>query len=529
MDIEVLLTRVGALSKFFNQAVIEVLEILGDDDPMRPRNLRKLIVDTIPVYDMFRQHQTRNILINTMTKSEAEDFAKCIGITEYENVHYRLQHIKFTQQVLQRVAEFFDKEFDVESIIARPDTETVEPERYLFEHQVNTIKKIQDMLSKRPHKALLHMPTGSGKTVSAMRVVLMHLLQNPQSLIIWLAHNEELCEQAVAEFKKTWRMAGSGKINTYRFFGQSKLDLRSVECGFVSAGLAKMLGAAKKDNTFLSRIAKRVGVVVIDEAHQATAEKYSIIIKELSIGDKARLLGLSATPGRKSDLTNNANRQLAQFFARKKVMLDTGKENPITFLIRSGYLAKPQFHKVMHGGKSLSKHHIAQIIQNIDIPKQVLEVLSDDAKRNISIIHEAIRLAKTHKKIILFASSIEHARTISVILTAKNHNSYYITNETPRTMRSTILKDYKDTEKPMILCNYGILTTGFDAPKTSAIVIARPTKSSVLYAQMVGRGLRGPKAGGNKRCEISTVIDKDIQEFINITEIFMQWESAWNE
>ena len=72
----------------------------------------------------------------------------------------------------------------------------------------------------------------------------------------------------------------------------------------------------------------------------------------------------------------------------------------------------------------------------------------------------------------------------------------------------------------MILCNYGILTTGFDAPQTSAIVIARPTKSYVLYAQMVGRGIRGIKAGGNKTCEISTVIDSNINDFIDITEVF---------
>ena len=80
----------------------------------------------------------------------------------------------------------------------------------------------------------------------------------------------------------------------------------------------------------------------------------------------------------------------------------------------------------------------------------------------------------------------------------------------------------------MILCNFGILTTGFDAPRTSAVVIARPTKSYVLYAQMVGRGIRGPKAGGNMSCEVATVIDEDIQEFINIERIFTRWEGSWD-
>ena len=51
-----------------------------------------------------------------------------------------------------------------------------------------------------------------------------------------------------------------------------------------------------------------------------------------------------------------------------------------------------------------------------------------------------------------------------------------------------------------MLCNYDILTTGFDAPKVDAIINTRLTGSYVLYTQMIGRGLRGPKNGGTKKC-----------------------------
>ena len=78
----------------------------------------------------------------------------------------------------------------------------------------------------------------------------------------------------------------------------------------------------------------------------------------------------------------------------------------------------------------------------------------------------------------------------------------------------------------MIVCNYGILTTGFDAPQTSAVLNARPTKSHVLYAQMVGRAMRGPKAKGNKNCEIVTIVD-NIDTFQDITKIFTNWEKSW--
>ena len=177
----------------------------------------------------------------------------------------------------------------------------------------------------------------------------------------------------------------------------------------------------------------------------------------------------------------------------------------------------------------MSKNDISKIEREIDVPKSILEKLSDDAKRNLSIVREIIRLSQKHKKIIVFAASVKHAKTISLILSAKRYTSHYITEATPSGLRSRVLDDYKNVDKPMILCNYGILTMGFDAPKTSAVVIARPTKSYVLYAQMVGRGIRGPKAGGNKTCEISTVMDDDIDEFVNIEEIFTMWEEAWDE
>ena len=58
-----------------------------------------------------------------------------------------------------------------------------------------------------------------------------------------------------------------------------------------------------------------------------------------------------------------------------------------------------------------------------------------------------------------------------------------------------------------VLCNYGVLTTGFDAPRVRAVVIARPTTSPVLYEQMIGRGMRGPRFGGTDVCLVMDIAD----------------------
>ena len=78
-----------------------------------------------------------------------------------------------------------------------------------------------------------------------------------------------------------------------------------------------------------------------------------------------------------------------------------------------------------------------------------------------------------------------------------------------------------------MIFNYGVLTAGFDAPQTRCVVIARPTTSLVLYSQMCGRAMRGPKSGGNTTCRIYTVVDRSLPGFGSVAEAFTNWEILW--
>jgi superfamily II DNA or RNA helicase len=72
--------------------------------------------------------------------------------------------------------------------------------------------------------------------------------------------------------------------------------------------------------------------------------------------------------------------------------------------------------------------------------------------------------------------------------------------------RKKIVRDFRNGDIKIIF-NYGVLSTGFDAPGTDAILIARPTTSPVLYSQMLGRGLRGPKFKGKEECLLIDIKD----------------------
>ena len=76
--------------------------------------------------------------------------------------------------------------------------------------------------------------------------------------------------------------------------------------------------------------------------------------------------------------------------------------------------------------------------------------------------------------------------------------------------------------------NYAILATGFDAPKTSCVIIGRSIESLVLYNQIVGRALRGEKSGGTRNAKIITINAKRDEAYTNLVKTFTQWNHQWS-
>lgn len=133
-----------------------------------------------------------------------------------------------------------------------------------------------------------------------------------------------------------------------------------------------------------------------------------------------------------------------------------------------------------------------------------------------------------HRRILVFAATVEHAKLICGLLVALGIQAAVVTGTTPTQARTRAIADFKRPgSKPMALVNFGVLTTGFDAPQASAAVIARPTRALVLYSQMVGRAIRGPKAGGTSECSIVTVVDPELPGFGDLADAFLNWEDVW--
>jgi superfamily II DNA or RNA helicase len=269
----------------------------------------------------------------------------------------------------------------------------------------------------------------------------------------------------------------------------------------------------------------------MDEAHQAIAPTYQLIIDQLLRPmSSAQLLGLSATPGRTWN-EPDADRKLSEFFATRKVTLKVdGYDNPVSYLINEGYLAEPKFTQIeITANVALTSEEQDRIRETFELPSSVLDRLGDNDQRNLLIVHHAEQLLKRHSRVILFAASVRQSDLLAAVLSARGHWAASITSKSPNG-RAESIAAFKDGEdRPKILCNFGVLTTGFDAPRTSAALIARPTLSLVLYSQMVGRAMRGKVAGGNESCEILTVVDTTLPGFDSVVDAFSNWEDVWSD
>ena len=163
-----------------------------------------------------------------------------------------------------------------------------------------------------------------------------------------------------------------------------------------------------------------------------------------------------------------------------------------------------------------------------EVPGAVSEALGNDEQRNALIVQRVLKLSRRHDRILVYAASVSNALLIASVLRAMGLDADAVTGSTEPGERSRMLSRFKRAGgAPRVLTNFGVLTTGFDAPKASAAVIARPTKSLVLYSQMVGRVIRGPKAGGTETCEVVTVVDTTLPGFGDVADAFMNWEDVW--
>ncbi len=531
MNFEAFITRAddAVLQELLGAKTLRLLRALDTTGFTQSRQ-RELLLDQSKPQELLHNYKTRLILLDLLRQNEAKTLCKLLGLSD-SDPYIALKSKIMSKDRYNKLLDYFElNPFQSEEFIEAEASRLVKPAYPLFPHQALAARRAIHKLRLGDRRVLLHMPTGSGKTRTAMNIIAEQLREFPDQSVIWLAHSEELCEQAAGEFEKAWSLLGSHEVKIHRFWGNREIDLAHVGASFIVAGLPKMNALINRNVAAIGNLGKATSLVVMDEAHQAIAPTYQLILDTLVIPyPNTSLLGLSATPGRSWN-DPDSDEKLAQYFCKQKVVLEVaGYDNPVDYLIDERYLAKADFRSVFsQSGFELTERDQEKIDRTFDIPQDILERLAENEVRNLLIISEIEQLAKRHSRIIVFGTTVEHSNILAHILRARGVWARSVTGATASSERRRVLDQFKGADpKARVLCNFGVLTTGFDAPRTSAAVIARPTNSLVLYSQMIGRAIRGTKAGGNATAEIVTVVDSGLPGFGDVGEAFLNWEDVW--
>ena len=272
-------------------------------------------------------------------------------------------------------------------------------------------------------------------------------------------------------------------------------------------------------------------LVVFDEAHRSVAPTYTSVMQEIGLtrwrrADEPILIGLTATPYRGHDEAETG--RLVNRYSSNR--LDSGAfasddpEYVIRELQEKQVLAQADHATIEGGSFELIGDELQQSRKAPWLPQSVENRIAEDTERTLRIVEAYSDNIDPDWPTLIFATSVEHSQTIAALLVLRGVRARAVSANTDRSSRRRIVEEFR-ANKIEVLVNYGIFREGFDAPRTQAIIVARPVYSPNLYFQMIGRGLRGTKNGGNDRCLILNVEDniENFQRKLAFTDLDWLW------
>jgi superfamily II DNA or RNA helicase len=328
-------------------------------------------------------------------------------------------------------------------------------------YQIEAQQAIVDARKRGFRAQLVSLATGLGKSV--VIATLPELLElRPTDVTLVVAHRDELIQQLVEKMKAQ---------NPDAVVGVEKADLTASDDSTIVVATVQTLTGPRL-NRFVAKFGRRIALFVIDEAHHAAAPTYRAILDRILLKrPDALIIGFTATPHRGDGV------RLTEIFPDIVYQMDARKA------IDEGYLVPVRSYAI---GTLTDLDAVASRAGDF-VLGQLAEAVDTD-ERNQAVLDAYLSLVPG-KKTLVFAASVDHARNIAELFKDAGIKAAFASGDTPQAEREAIVAGFRGTTID-VLVNCGLYLEGFDVPSIEVIVNARPTKSTTLYTQVTGRGLR---------------------------------------
>ena len=299
----------------------------------------------------------------------------------------------------------------------------------------------------------------------------------------------------------------------------------SFENGILFTSIQALLSKMKKP--VFEYIDKNSTLIVFDEVHKAGASKYKKCVDALTTKQykyTKSFIGLTATPGRTTEISRE-NEMFSGSFDHiigidvdKVISITLNKNEAANYSGSKEVIPYFQDQKILArlNRKVLDYELDAKLMASLkselkktreDYSEALLEKIGLNKARNTKIVEELRQLNENKVPTIVFACSLQHAQMLSAFLKLLDIPNSLVYGDMSKYEREKAIKGFKDPTN--IRC----------------VFITRPTKSVILYSQMIGRGLRGPKMGGNEECLLIDV--KENLDAYNENDAFKHFDDYW--
>jgi len=321
----------------------------------------------------------------------------------------------------------------------------------LRDYQIKAVEDIRNSFRRGKKKILLVSPTGSGKTIIASDMIKKAEENGKKTL--YVAHRREIimqCSRKLNEFGINHGVIMAGKSpNAF-----ANVQIASVQT-FTS----------RKDRDDF--IKPDADLVILDEAHRSVSDSFQNLVNEYP---NAFTIGMTATPIRQDGLG------LGNIYEE---LIEAGT---IKGLTEQGYLVPtrivaPTLPDLKGLKIAMGDYEKKGLEKRMNVPKLIGDIVSHWIKFG------------NNRPTVVFCTSIKHSKYVSHVFSEQGVQSGHIDGEMPEIEREQALSDLRNGHIKILSCCQ-ILNEGWDEPKISCVIIARPTKSYGLYLQMIGRSLR---------------------------------------
>jgi len=312
----------------------------------------------------------------------------------------------------------------------------------------------------------LQLPTGAGKSLIIAHLASKFAAKGGRMTIV--THVKELVEQNEATLRRYSPDTPAGVVcaGLNRDEADQPIVFASIQSVFKRGAEFKQQG---------------LNIIVVDEAHMVPPDGEGLMYKRFLEDADVRRLGLSATPWRLDGGVTYGDDKPFDVLAYQL---------PPSDLVEQGYLSP------LKGVETEWQMNTAGLAKTAGdyVMSKVSERANTGGWLEIAL-ENSLKLIKDRKHVLVFCPSVETARSAAEKLRSLKHQSGFVSAESKD--RDEQLSAWKAGEF-RFMCNVDILTTGFDFPALDAIICLRPTTSSALWVQMLGRGMR--LAAGKTDC-----------------------------